>query len=1595
MNNALPTNLALLIASHTGGGPCTFDLNGHSQTIAGLGMGDSSSVANNIVTNSVPATLATFTIKGARAVNTFGGIIAGNIALVVDSSTQALTNNSTFTGGTTVTNGAMLLLGSTNALGIGPLTVTSDAGIGTTYAVDQTFVNWVTNTAGTAPGVILLGANSASNLTFGGSLSNTFLGAAGGAYSYSGNATWPDTTVRLGGGSSNLIYATVIGSGTNLLVGPIGGNAASIVSVTNAAHNPDTTTIQSGTLQVGNNSAGTLGTGTVSITSGATLTFYNNATMTNTSGVISGPGAVAARGSVVYMPSSNAYTGGTFLNGGNVRLALGDDNALGTGPITFSSAGNNPALSSIGSTMRTLTNSIVIGTNVTFGTGTDNGLLVFTSDVNLTGGTRTLTVTAPVTFNSVITNGGLTKAGTAQLTLTGTNTYALGTILTAGTLSIGDYANLPTTGPVTFNGGTLQITGTTVTDLNPYTINWTNFNGGLDIASSANTLTINTNITSSAAFYKYGDGTLIMGGTNSLTGGINVKGGTLEIGSIASLTNSGMTVGGTTTATLRLDNGGQIFATGDSVIGNTNALNGAVIQDGGIFTSSAALRLATYSNATVAAYQMNGGAINLTSTANSYLLVGRDGVGTFMQSGGTVTVARTTTGWGNGALTLGSSAGATGIYTLAGGTLNVTNSNANSTTVIGYGGTGFLTISNVGTVANLAGPIVLGGNGGTGTVNLVAGELRFTSMFVGTTNGLGTFNWSGGTLRPFSTDAVISNNLPLMLTGAGATFNTLDAFSNTRNITVLSTINENGGSYGLTKLGTGALILAGTNTYSGGTEVRAGGLSFANTSAKPVSGTVNVFSNAALGLGVGGTGYFSSADVDALWGNSLSGVTMDPDALVGIDTSAGNFTYTTIQSTRGLAKFGANTLTISNANTYPGPTVIYGGTLQINDGGTLGNGNGEVINNARLAFNRSDTYTINNSITGTGSILISANGSLTPASVFAITGSLTLGETNGNVGNFNLANNSASIGGLTVSNHNITPPSTLTIGNGQTLVVNGPFQVGAGVAVANNTFTTKLTVSGAGSLIVTNLGGTILFGNSNGNIKDVHNLTTVDMLGLGTFIANLGTNGTFRLGSATTETGVASNLTTFATNTIITAGTVRIDHQGASAGADIVRLGVGSNTINANTINVGVGDIRAHNTYLQFATNTGTVSIHAADGVGAANLTIGVRRGTGNITNVVDFTGHLVDLNLNLLDVGGNGFNVSGGSQILGSFAVDAGTTRVTTVRAGSMQNLTTNGQAVGIITFGGGEVQVGSGGITLATNFTALTSTRLNGTLNVSGGTVTVGTNSAGNSLTLTAGNGINNALVNLTGGQLTLGGHAVMGAAGGANTATVTLAGATLDLTGHNIGSGTQPINLSLQSGTLVNLGEINGGAPLVKTTGGTLTVLGNNSYSGGTLISGGTLQLGDGTANNGSVIGNITNNAALVFANPNAQTFDGVISGSGTVTKNAAGTLTFTGTNTYTGTTTITAGSLLINGTQTSGGLINVLSGGTLGGTGTLGNVTVYAGGVFAPGNGGAGTQMTGMLSMTGGLYRATLVNSNSFSQVVVANTLNVSSTPTNYL
>ena len=185
--------------------------------------------------------------------------------------------------------------------------------------------------------------------------------------------------------------------------------------------------------------------------------------------------------------------------------------------------------------------------------------------------------------------------------------------------------------------------------------------------------------------------------------------------------------------------------------------------------------------------------------------------------------------------------------------------------------------------------------------------------------------------------------------------------------------------------------------------------------------------------------------------------------------------------------------------------------------------------------------------------------------------------------------------------------------------------------------------------------------------------------------------------------------------------------------------------------------------------------------------------------------------------------------------------------------------------------------------------------------------------------------ANINLTGGSLTLAGNISRTGGAGTENATVTLDGGTLNMAGFNMGVLAAPISLVAQQGTLQSAGTINGSGGLTKTTAGTLKMEGTNAYTGATTISGGVLQIGDGsTTGRLSATTSIVNDANLTINRSDAfsQATDigaGVaITGTGSFTQAGAGTTTITAVNTYSGTTTISGGVLQIGSGGTTGRL-----------------------------------------------------------------------------
>jgi autotransporter-associated beta strand protein len=140
-----------------------------------------------------------------------------------------------------------------------------------------------------------------------------------------------------------------------------------------------------------------------------------------------------------------------------------------------------------------------------------------------------------------------------------------------------------------------------------------------------------------------------------------------------------------------------------------------------------------------------------------------------------------------------------------------------------------------------------------------------------------------------------------------------------------------------------------------------------------------------------------------------------------------------------ITKTGSGTLLLDKTNTYSGTTTISEGVLQVGDGGTDGTlGSGEIINDAVLTFNRSDTVTVTNDITGSGTV--NNNGTATNIlNLDGVQGYLTL---NANGGTTNV--NESFTGGTATVNVNANAAlnftanqtlAALNIGDGATVVL--------------------------------------------------------------------------------------------------------------------------------------------------------------------------------------------------------------------------------------------------------------------------------------------------------------------------------------------------------------------------------------------------------------------------------------------------------------------------------------------------------------------------------------------------------------------------------
>ena len=469
-----------------------------------------------------------------------------------------------------------------------------------------------------------------------------------------------------------------------------------------------------------------------------------------------------------------------------------------------------------------------------------------------------------------------------------------------------------------------------------------------------------------------------------------------------------------------------------------------------------------------------------------------------------------------------------------------------------------------------------------------------------------------------------------------------------------------------------------------------------------------------------------------------------------------------------------------------------------------------------------------------------------------------------------------------------------TIASG-TLTVNGPVTI---TTISSGSFTLNgnvvLTTFSAGSLslngmttsILTLSGGTIDLGATN--------LTLSSGIFAGTFT---GGTGTITKEGAGTLTFAQTNA--FGGSLLITGGILAATVPGALTGVTAISVqGAGLLAVDYNT----AATLRLD------ATATAAIS--------GSNLTLGaVINENSSTAQALDFTG--VAGTITLLSLTGSGISsFDSQATILGG--IPSGTVIVTglltanisggTVAAATLTgnisggDVAVTGLLTGNVSAGAGMVSAGSmtGDVGSSISVTGLLTGNITGGINsfgaISATTVSGGTNSVSGAVMIGT----------VSGGTTTVSGVAALTTI---SSGTLHLNGATASidhLDGGNIILGSTILTVS--DGTFA--GVISGGSgSLIKNSAGTLSLSGANTYSGTTVISAGTLQVGNGGTAGTLGIGDITNNAALVINRSDDLTFSKKITGTGSFTKAGTGSLTLSGANTYSGSTMVSAGTLTV--------------------------------------------------------------------------------------
>ncbi|NBT13579.1 MAG: hypothetical protein EBS56_08370 [Planctomycetia bacterium] len=980
---------------------------------------------------------------------------------------------------------------------------------------------------------------------------------------------------------------------------------------------------------------------------------------------------------------------------------------------------------------------------------------------------RTITVaSSAVLANKASESGTLDKSGAGTLVLQGANTYSGATTLSAGTLRLSNQ-NAIQNSTLTMNGGSLAFDSSV--GGNAFTaggLSGTSSGAGFDIALQNNagspaavTLTVGGNnasttyagvLSAAGALTKSGSGVLTLTGANTFSGATTVSSGSLRIGSGGTTGAIGSTSGvsvasGATLAFNRSDNYGGNF---------TRTITGS----GGVVLSSGTLTLQNTGNTFSGGIAVNGGVLmslgnsaGNTITVNNGGSLGMAGTDTWGAATATSTPAITINAGGN--MTTDGQFNSLRNLTLAGGTLSMNGGFASTASALVLGGT-----------VTASGPV-------TSTIVVTSGSNNAIRLGRQGTSEATEFNVSdpAGSL---SVGTVLDNNF--------------------------------GSISGLTKSGSGVLVLSAANIYSGPTTVSVGTLQVGNGG---TAGSINASSGFTVASGA--TLAFNRSDN---YGGALT------------NTFSGSGTIAVNSGTLGLNAAGS-----SGYSSNLGVVINNGGSVVLSHSDMFGGTGWDATASPAFTVNAGGVLSSTNSYntlwnaTLNGGTLRSNGGANSPAQAFALAGTLTIGGStaslieSGTIGN-----------GLNAVNISGNGNNTLTM-NVADATGNANADLTVTAVLQNNRSTlSNLTKAGAGTLV----------------LAAANTYTGTTTVNAGTL--QIGSGGLAGSIGSTSGVSVASGAT-LAFNRSDSYGGA-FDRQITGSGA--VTLSSGSLVLTNNDTYSGATTISAGT--LQIGNGSTAGAIGSTSGVSVASgATLAFNRSDnygGNFTRLISGSGSVV-LSSGTLTLQNTSNTFAGGYTVNGGVLMSSGTS-ITAANSVTVNSGGTFGMA-GTDTWGAATttstpaVTINAGGnLTTDNQFNSLRN------LTLAGGTVSLngGLNSSAGALVLggtVAVNGATTSTITVTTGSnnfIRLGRQ---------NTSEATV---------FNVSNaaGMLAAGAPLQD----NFGANSG---LTKSGVGTMMLSGSNGYTGVTTVSAGTLQIGSGglAGSIGSTSGvSVASGATLAF-------------------------------------------------------------------------------------------------------------------------------------